>query len=180
MKKAREKHMLEVEESCQTVNFAIVLWEGPTCEVLVKLSTWRILSVTSLPFTYTRYTLITHKTKWGYSERKTLDRFSTNTTHPSFRERATHLYREIIVASSSSLSHCCTLRGDFYPNTTHIFSECRECFGTWEVLGICQKKPVSLGECNQAYCRIQKAKEDMTLWSLLVAGAWRAQVHRVD
>ena len=140
MKKAREKHMLEAEELCQTVNFATVLWEGPTCEVLVKLSTWRILSVTSLPFTYTIYTLITHKTKWGYSERKTLDRFSTNTTHPSFKERAIHPWRESIVASSPSLSYCYTLRGDLYLNTTHTFSECRKCFGAWEVLGILPKE----------------------------------------
>ena len=37
-----------------------------------------------------------------------------------------------------------------------------------------------LGGCNQTYCGIQKAREDMTLRILLVAGAWRAQVHWVD
>ena len=37
-----------------------------------------------------------------------------------------------------------------------------------------------LGGCNQAYCEIQKAREDMTPRSSLVAGAWRAQVHWVD
>ena len=68
----------------------------------------------------------------------------------------------------------------FVPNTTHTFLECRECFGAWEVLGICQKKPVSLGGCNQAYCGIQKASEDKTPRSPLVAGAWRAQVRWVD
>ena len=38
------------------------------------------LSVTFLPFTHTIYTLITHKCKWGHSEKKTLDRFSTTYT----------------------------------------------------------------------------------------------------
>ena len=140
MKRVCEKYMLEAEESCQVVNFTTVSLEGPTCEVLVKLSAWRILSVTSLPFTHTIYTLITHKSKWGYSERKILDRFSTNTTHPSFKERAIHPWREIIVVSSPSLSYCYTLRGDLYLNTTHTFSECRKCFGAWEVLGILPKE----------------------------------------
>ena len=92
----REKHMLEVEESCQAVSFANDLWEGPTCEVPSKLSTWRILSVTFLPFTHTIYTLITHKSKKGYSERKTLDSFST-TQH-------THLLeRELLILIEKSL-----------------------------------------------------------------------------
>ena len=37
-----------------------------------------------------------------------------------------------------------------------------------------------LGRCNLAYCEIRKAREDMTLRSPLVAGAWRAQVLWVD
>ena len=53
------------------------------------------LSVTFLPFTHTIYThtiytLITHKSMKGYSERKTLDRFSTTHTPIFQRERATH------------------------------------------------------------------------------------------
>ena len=75
-----EKHMLEVEKSCQAVSFANDLWEGPTREVPSKLSTWRILSVTFLPFTHTIYTLITHKSKKGYSERKTLIAFLQHNT----------------------------------------------------------------------------------------------------
>ena len=47
------------------------------------------LSVSFLPFTHTIYTLITHKSMRGHSERKTLDRFSTTQT-PVCRERATH------------------------------------------------------------------------------------------
>ena len=85
-----------------------------------------------------------------------------------------------MVASSPSLSHCHTLRGDLYPNTTYTFSECRECFGAWETLGICQKKPVRLGGCNKVYCGIRRAREDKVSLSQLVARAWRAQVDWVD
>ena len=134
------------------------------------------LSMTFLPFTHTIYTLISHKSMRGHSKRKTLDRFSTTHTHPFFRERATHPQWEIIITYSSSLSYCHTLKGDLYPNTTHTFSKCRECFGVWEVLGICQKKLVRLGRYNRVYCGIWKAKEDKVLLSQLVAGAWRAQV----
>jgi len=68
------------------------------------------------------------------------------------------------------------LRGDLYPNTTHTQIECRECFGAWEVLGICQNKLVRLGSAIGRYCRIQEASEDKISRSPLVAGAWRAQV----
>ena len=79
--------MLEAEESCQAINFATVLREWPTCEVPAKHSAWKILNVTFLPFTHTIYTLIIHKSKRGYSERKTLDRFSTiQNTHLLKRE----------------------------------------------------------------------------------------------
>ena len=52
--------------------------------------------VTSLPFTHTIYTLITHKCKRGHSKRKTLDRFST--THIHLFERESH--------SSLVRNHC--------------------------------------------------------------------------
>ena len=80
VKRAREKHMLEAEESCQTVIFSSVSQERPSHEIPVKLSTLRILSVTFLLFTHTIYTLITHKSMKSHSERKTLDRFSTTDT----------------------------------------------------------------------------------------------------
>ena len=79
-----------------------------------------------------------------------------------------------MVVSSPSFSHCYILRGDLYSNTTYTYSECRECFGDLEALGICQKKPMRLGGCNRAYYGIQKVREDMTLRSSLVIGAWRA------
>ena len=68
----------------------------------------------------------------------------------------------------------------FAPKHNPHLSKCRKYFRTWEVLGICLKKPVRLGGCNRAYCRIQKAREDIIPRSPLVAGAWRAQVHWVD
>ena len=93
-------------------------------------------------------------------------------THTHLLERELLiLSEEIILASSHSLSHYHILRGDLYPNTTHTYSECRECFGIWKVLRICQKKPVRLGGCNRAYCVIQRAREDKTSLSQLVAGA---------
>ena len=67
-----------------------------------------------------------------------------------------------------------------YPNTTHTYSEYKECFGASKALGICQNNLVRLGECKRAYCKIRKAREDMTPRSSLVVGAWRAQVHWVD
>ena len=88
--------MLEVEKSCQAVSFASVSQEGPTCEKPAKLSTWRILSVTFLPFTHTIYTLITHKSIGDHSERKTLDRF--------FTTQLIHLLdKELLIFSEKSL-----------------------------------------------------------------------------
>ena len=80
MKKAREKHMLEAEESCQTGDFTSVSQVRSSREILAKCSAWRILSVTFLPFTHTIDSLITHKSMRDHSKRKTLDRFSTTYT----------------------------------------------------------------------------------------------------
>ena len=98
-KKACEKYMLEVEVSWQAISLTSVSREGPTCEILAKHSTWRFLSVTFLPFTHTIYTLITHKCMRGYSERKTLDRFST-TQHTYLLERESY---SSVVRNHSSL-----------------------------------------------------------------------------
>ena len=89
MKRPREKYILEAEESSARLHFGSTLQDRPSCKIPVKLSTWRILSVTFLPFTHTIYTLITHKSKRGYSERKTLNKFST-TQHTHLLEKATH------------------------------------------------------------------------------------------
>ena len=70
VKRAREKHMLEDEESSARLHFASTSRDRPFCEVPVKLSACRFLSVTFLPFTHTIYTRITHKSKRGHSERK--------------------------------------------------------------------------------------------------------------
>ena len=63
---AREKHMLEAEESSVMLHFVSTSQDKPSREVPAKHSAWRILSVTFLPFTHTIYTLITHKSKVGY------------------------------------------------------------------------------------------------------------------
>jgi len=63
------------------------------------------------------------------------------------------------------------LRRDSYPNITHTYSECRKCFGVWEVLGICQKKPVRFGSAIGQYCGIQITSEDKTPRSPFVVGA---------
>ena len=76
-KRAHEKHMLEAKESSVRLHFLSTLRDRPSREVLVKLSTWRILSVIFLPFTHIIYILITYKSKEGYSKRKPLNRFST-------------------------------------------------------------------------------------------------------
>ena len=88
-KRSREKHMLEAKESSVRLHFASTLRDKLSREVPTKLSAQRILSVTFLPFTRTIYTLITHKSKGGFSKKNPRQVFN-NTTHPSFRERATH------------------------------------------------------------------------------------------
>ena len=75
LKRAREKHMLEAEESSTILYFASTSWLRPFREVPVKLFAWRIFSVTFLPFTHTIYTLITYRNKEGLFREKTLDRF---------------------------------------------------------------------------------------------------------
>ena len=87
MKRPREKHILEVEESSVRLHFASTSQERLSCEVPTKPSAWRILSVTFLLFTHTIYTLITHKSKRDYSKKNPRE---VSTTHPPFLERATH------------------------------------------------------------------------------------------
>ena len=69
-KRAREKYMLEAEEPSARLHFVSTSQDRPSREVLAKLSAWRILNVTFLHFTHIIYTLITHKSKRSYSEKK--------------------------------------------------------------------------------------------------------------
>ena len=85
--------MLEAEESNARLHFASTSRGRPSREVLAKHSAWRILNVTFFPFTHTIYTLIIHKSKGGYSESKTLDRFST-TQHTHLLERELFILNE--------------------------------------------------------------------------------------
>ena len=88
--------MLEGEELSVRLHFASTSRDKQSRKVPAKHSAWRTLSVTFLSFIHIIYTLITHKGKGGYSERKTLDRFST-TQH-------THLLeRELLILSEKSL-----------------------------------------------------------------------------
>ena len=82
-------------------------------------------------------------------------RFLQHTHH--FKERYSSLSENSFVVSFSPLSHCYTLRGDLYPNTTPTYSECREWFKAWEALGICLNKSVRLGGCNQVILQDPKS-----------------------
>ena len=113
---------------------------------------------------------------------KTLNSFSLHNIPTIFRERES--YSSFSKKSLQSLllpfSYCYTLRGDLYPNTTHTYSECRQCFGAQKALGICQDKPVRLGGAVGRYCWIQITSENKTPKNSLVAKAWRFQVLWVD
>ena len=67
-----------------------------------------------------------------------------------------------------------------YPNTTHTYSKCKECFRDWEAFEICQKKPMRLSDTIERYSEIWEAGEDKTPRIQLVARARRAQVLWVD
>ena len=96
--------------------------------------------------------------------------------YPPCQRELLILKREIFVASSPPLSHYYTLIENLYPNTNHIYLECKDYFSTWEALGICQYKLVSLGGAIWRYCEIGGASENKTPRSPLVAEAWRAYV----
>ena len=74
-------------------------------------------------------------------QKKTLKKFLQHTY--LVRESYSSSKREILVVSSPPLSHSYTLRGDLYPNTTHTYLECRECFGAWESI---EYLPKEVGE----------------------------------
>ena len=163
--------MQKAEKSSARLNFVSSSRDRPSREVLAKHSIWKILSVTFLPFAHTIYILIIHKSRRGYSKRKPLDKFSiTQHTHLSERESYLSLVRNPCSLFSFPLPLSC-LERKFVPKHNSHISKCRKCFGAWEALGICQKKPVRLSGCNRAYCGIWKAREDMTLRNPLVAGA---------
>ena len=70
MKRLREKHMLEAKELSVRLHFASISLDKPSRAVPAKLFAWRIFSVTFLRFTYTIYTLITHKSKGNAIQRE--------------------------------------------------------------------------------------------------------------
>ena len=136
-----------------------------------------ILSVILISLHHTIYTLITQKIVGRLFKRKPQREVST--TH-LVRESYSSLREKSSQSLLLPLSHCYTLRGDLNPNITHTYSECRECFGAWEVLGICQDKMVRLSGAVGRYWQIWITSEDKTLRSPLVVEAWRSQVLWVD
>ena len=90
-------------------------------------------------------------------QKKTLDRFLQH-THLLERENYSSFSEKSLQSLLLPLSHCHTQRGDLYPNTIHTYSKCKECFGAWEVFGICQKKLVRLGGCNRVVLRDSKSQ----------------------
>ena len=88
--------MLEVEELSVRLHFASTSRDKQSRKVPTKHYAWRTLSVTFLSFIHTIYTLITHKSKGGYSERKALDRFSTT-------QHAHLLEKELLILSEKLL-----------------------------------------------------------------------------
>ena len=164
---------LEAEELCQAVIFVSVSRVRPSRETLAKHSAWRFFKCDFL--TFHPYYIYPHYPQMYvrlFREKNPRLVFYNTHTH-LLRKNYSSLVRNHYSLFSISL-HYHTLRGDLYPNTSHTFSECRECFGAWEALRNCQKKPVRLGRCNWAYCGIQKARQNTVSRSLVGVEAWRA------
>ena len=78
MKRPREKHILEVEESSVRLHFASTSQERLSCEVPTKPSAWRILSVTFLLLPILYIPSLLTKVKETI-QRKILERFLQRT-----------------------------------------------------------------------------------------------------
>ena len=111
-------------------------------------------------------------------QKKTLERFLQHTQ--LVRESYSSSIKISLQSLLFSLSRCYILKGDLYPNTTHTYSKCKECFRDWEAFEICQKKPMRLSDTIERYREIWEAGEDKTPRIQLVARARRAQVLWVD
>ena len=81
---------------------------------------------------------------------------------------------EVFLNSYHSISR--SLRGCLLKHLSYPFWVLSENLVLMESIG----RSHSLADAIRLNCKIQKAKEDKTLRSPLVAGAWRAQVHGVD
>ena len=121
------------------------------------------LSVTFLPITYTIYTLIIHINGKELIERKTLRKVST--TPHLMRESYSFLERNLCSLFSFPLQLIYPLKGDLYPNTTHAYLECWECFWSLGSIGRCQGWWMQYG----AYCGIRKVREDTVRLNLVGA-----------
>ena len=155
--------------------------DRPSHEVLGKLSIWKILSMTFLPFTHTTYTFISHKRKECYIQReKTLDRFLQHNTLTFFRESYSSLREKslysLLLPSPIIIpwEEICT---QTQPTPIQSVKSVLELGKLW---GFAKRSQWGLADAIGWYCRIWITSEDKTSRSPLVAGAWRAQVYLVD
>ena len=173
VKRPREKYILEAEESSARLHFGSTLQDRPSCKIPVKLSTWRILSVTFLPFTHTIYTLITHKSKGGYWD-KTLERFLQH-THLLERERTTHhLVRNPCSLFSFPPPIVIPWKEICIQTQPTPIQSVESVLELGKHLGFAKRSQWGLVDAIGWCYGIWKASEDKNLRSLLVAGPWRA------
>ena len=148
--------MPEAEESCQTVDFAGVLWVRSSREILAKCSAWRIFNCDFLTLhPYYIYTLITHKSIRGHSERKTLDRFSTTHTPIFQRESYSSLMRNHSSLFSFPLPLSYLERRFVLKHNPHIFRVQR----VFQSLGSFGDLPKEVGEAWQMQSGILRDPE---------------------
>ena len=158
---------LETEKSCQAVVFVSVSRVRPSRETIANILPGGFLCVTSLPFIHIIYTLITHKCKWGHSERKTLDRFSTTHTPIFLRESYSSLVKINYSLFSSPLPLLYLERRFVPKHNLHLLRVFLVLLGS---IGRCQGWRMQHGACY----RIRRARQDTVPRSLVGVGAWRA------
>ena len=144
---------------------------------LGQLARWLTKCTDSWDFKCDSYTLHLYYIYLHYPQncketiqKKILERFLQHTHF--VRESYTSLREKSLQSILLSFSHCYTLRGDLYPNTTHTYLEYRECLEAWEALRICQNMPVRFGICNRMISRDlgsywrQNFEKSIGSWSL--------------
>ena len=113
--------MLEAKELSVRLHFVSISLDKPSCEVPAKLFAWRIFSLTFLPFTYTIYTLITHKSKVNAIQRESPRQVSTSQHTYYLRESYLSLSENSLVVSSPSPLSLLYLERRFIPkHNSHL------------------------------------------------------------
>ena len=133
-------------------------WVSRIISRLSQLAGWPVKCTDNWDFKCDSYTLHLYYIYFHYPQncketiqKKILERFLQHTHF--VRESYTSLREKSLQSLLLSFSHCYTLRGDLYPNTTHTYLEYRECLEAWEALRICQNMPVRFGICNRMISR---------------------------